>query len=289
MSKLILITGANGKVSSAVLASLKGTKHIIRAMVRTEEKAAALRATGLDVVIGDFDTPSSLGNAFEGVNTAWVLSFEGAGSALQSSNAVWAARQAGVSHIVRMSAMGTAHNAPTINSRLHAMADAELIASGIPYTILRPQFFMQNLMASAKSVANDGVIAWALGDGCISMIDVRDVGAFAARVLTSGGHVGKIYNIAGPQSINMTQVAEQLGTAIKKTVTYQPLTMDQQLAGFAQMGMDAFGLNMYKDYLTAFSDNWGDVSSSDFQNLMGKAPRSFADFACDFSAAFAGS
>lgn len=289
MSKRILITGANGKVSSAVLASLKGTKNIIRAMVRTEEKAAALRSTGLDVVIGDFDTPSSLANAFEGVNTAWVLSFEGAGSALQSSNAVWAARQAGVSHIVRMSAMGTAHNAPTINSRLHAMADADLIASGIPYTILRPQFFMQNLMASAQSVANDGVIAWALGDGRISMIDVRDVGEFAARVLTSGGHEGKIYNIAGPQSINMTQVAEQLGTAIKKTVTYQPLTMDQQLAGFAQMGVDAFGLNLYKDYLTAFSDNWGDVSSSDFLNLMGKTPRSFADFARDFSAAFGGS
>ena len=289
MPKRILITGANGKVSSAVIASLKGTKNIIRAMVRTEEKAAALRSTGLDVVIGDFDTPSSLANAFEGVNTAWVLSFEGAGAALQSSNAVWAARQAGVSHIVRMSAMGTAHNAPTINSRLHAMADADLIASGIPYTILRPQFFMQNLMASAQSVANDGVIAWALGDGRISMIDVRDVGEFAARVLTSGGHEGKIYNIAGPQSINMTQVAEQLGTAIKKTVTYQPLTMDQQLAGFAQMGVDAFGLNLYKDYLTAFSDNWGDVSSSDFLNLMGKTPRSFADFARDFSAAFAGS
>ena len=289
MSKRILITGANGKVSSAVLASLKGTKYIIRAMVRTEEKAAALRATGLDAVIGDFETPSSLANAFEGVNTAWVLSFEGAGSALQSSNAVWAARQAGVSHIVRMSAMGTAHNAPTINSRLHAMADADLIASGIPYTILRPQFFMQNLMASAKSVANDGVIAWALGDGRISMIDVRDVGEFAAKLLTSGGHEGKVYNITGPQSISMTQVAEQLATAIKKTVTYRPLTMDQQLAGLAQMGVDAFGLNLYKDYLTAFSDNWGDVSSSDFQNLMGKAPRSFADFACDFSAAFAGS
>ena len=244
MSKTILITGANGNVSSAVIAALKGSKNHIRAMVRNPEKATALKALGVEVVPGDFDKPSTLGKAFEGVHSAWVLTSNGPLAPVHSSNATWAARQARVSHVVRMSAVGAAHNAPTLNSRLHALSDAELAASGIPYTVLKPHFFMQNLMMSIPSVAKEGTMYWALGEGRMSIIDVRDIGEFAAKVLTSGGHEGKTYNLTGPQSLTMAQVAEQLGAAIKKPVKYQPVSVDQALASMTQMGMDPFMLNV---------------------------------------------
>jgi uncharacterized protein YbjT (DUF2867 family) len=81
----------------------------------------------------------------------------------QSSNALWAARCAGVKHIVRMSAVGAASDAPTLNSRLHALSDAELQNSGIAYTIVKPHFFTQNLMFSAASVADHGGFYLPLG------------------------------------------------------------------------------------------------------------------------------
>jgi uncharacterized protein YbjT (DUF2867 family) len=285
MSKTILITGASGSVSSAVLASLKGSKHRVRAMARSEQKGAALKATGVEVVIGDFDQPGTLDKAFEGVSTLWLLC-TGPLSPLQNSNAIWAARQAGVGHVVRMSAVGAANNAPTINSRMHALSDAELVASGIPYTILKPHFFMQNIMMSAKSVATDGALVWAQGEGHLGMIDVRDIGDAAAKLLTSGGHEGKTYTVTGPQSLGMEQAAKLLGAALDKPVKYQSVSVEQTLAAMAKMGMDAFTLQVMHDYCVAYGNDWGDFVTTDFQALTGKAPRSFADFAKDFRAAF---
>lgn len=286
MSKNILITGANGNVSSALIASLKGSKNVVRAMVRDEAKSTHLKAAGVEVVLGDFDKPSTLAKAFEGVHTLWLLTSNGPLAALQTSNAIWAARKAGVSHIVRMSAVGAAHNAPTVNSRMHALSDAELAASGLAYTILRPHFFMQNLLMSAQSVAKEGTMHWALGEGRLGMVDVRDIGEFAAKVLTSGGHEGKIYTLTGLQSLTLSQVAEHLSTALNKAVKYVPVSLEQAVASMTQMGMDAFSVNMMSDYLTAYSSNWGDFVTPDFHSIMGKQPRSLLDFARDLAPAF---
>ena len=288
MSKTILITGANGNVSSAVLQALKGTKNTVRAMVRDPNKATALKAMGVEVVAGDFEKPPTLTAAFAGVDTAWLLTSTGNLASFCMSNAIWAARKAGVSHVVRMSAVGAAHHAPTVNSRSHALSDTELARSGIPYTILKPHFFMQNMMMAAQSVAKEGAIYLALGEGRMGMVDVRDIGEFAARVLTSGGHEGKTYSLTGPASISMATAAEQLGAALKKPVKYVPVSLEQALASMAGMGMDAYSVHMMGDYLTAYSNNWGDFVSSDFQTLMGKAPRSWADFSRDFASAFGG-
>ena len=288
MSKTILITGANGNVSSAVLHALKGTKNTVRAMVRDPSKATAIKAMGVEVVAGDFEKPSTLPAAFAGVDTAWLLTSNGNLASFCMSNAIWAARKAGVSHVVRMSAVGAAHNAPTVNSRSHALSDTELALSGIPYTILKPHFFMQNMMMAAQSVAKEGAIYLALAEGRMGMVDVRDIGEFAARILNSGGHEGKTYSLTGPASISMATAAEQLGAALKKPVKYVPVSVEQALVAMAGMGMDAYGVHMMGDYFTAYSNNWGDFVSSDFQTLMGKAPRSWADFSRDFSSAFGG-
>ena len=286
MPKTILITGANGNVSTAVIAALKGSKNTVRAMVRDEAKAGALKSAGVEIVFGDFDKPETLTKAFNGVNTLWTLTSNGPSAPVQNSYALWHARKAGVSHIVRMSAVGAAHNAPTINSRLHALSDTELAQSGVAFTILKPHFFMQNLMMSAQSIAKDGAMYWAMGEGRMGLIDVRDIGEFAAKVLTSGGHEGKTYDLTGPASLNMAQIAEGFATALKKPVKYQPVGLEQAATSMSQMGMNAYAVNMMCDYLTAYSENWGDFVTNHFQSLMGKAPRSFADFARDFAPAF---
>ena len=122
--KTILITGATGKISTDVIAALKGTKHTLRVLVRDEAKAAAFRAQGLEAVVADLDSARTLAPAFAGVDTAFLLSPPGPRAADQQSSALYFAKKAGVAHIVRMSAVGAAHNAPTVNSRSHALSDA---------------------------------------------------------------------------------------------------------------------------------------------------------------------
>ncbi len=286
--KTILITGATGKVSTDVIASLKGSKHKLRVLVRDEAKGAAFKAQGLDVVVADLDKARTLAPAFAGVDAAFMLSPPGPRAADQQSSALYAARKAGVSHVVRMSAVGAAHNAPTVNSRSHALSDAELASSGVPFTIVKPHFFMQNFMMAAQSVAKEGAMYFALDDGKMSVIDARDIGLFVAQVLTTGGHEGKTYTPTGPASLAMTTIAEQLGAAVGKTVKYVPVSVEQAGQAMAGMGMDSWMVIAMMDYFEAYGSGWGDFVTNDFQQVTGTAPRSWATFAKDFAGAFGG-
>lgn len=286
MTKNILITGATGNISSGIITQLKGSGHRILALVRHPEKAEELKRQGVELRVGDLEKPWTLPAAFAGADIVWMLAPPGPRAPEQCSNGLWAARQAGIKHVVRLSAIGASHTAPTINSRLHALSDAELIASGIPFTILKPHYFMQNLLMAAQSVSQDGAMYFALADGKMGLIDSRDISEFAAHVLTSAGHEGKTYTLTGPASISMHQVAAAIGEAIGKGVKYVPVTVDAERQAILQIGMDEWMANLLGDYSAAYSANWGDLVTDDYRRITGKAPRSISQFATDFAVAF---
>ena len=286
MPNTILITGATGNISSGIIAQLNGSGHSLRALVRNPEKAEELRRQGVEISVGDLEKPWTLGSAFAGVDTVWILAPPGPRAPEQCSNALWAAKQGGARHVVRMSAFGAAHTASTINSRLHALSDAELVGSGIPFTILKPHFFMQNLMMAVQSVAQQGAMYFALADGKMGLIDSRDISDFAAHVLTATGHEGKTYILTGSASLSMHQIAAAIGNAIGKPVAYVPVSVDDARQSMAQMGLDDWTVNLMCDYYAAYSANWGDLVTDDFQRVTGKAPRSIEQFAKDFGGAF---
>lgn len=286
MSKTILITGATGNISSGIISRLKGSQGCLLALVRNPDKAKELERAGVEVRVGDLNKPWTLGAAFEGADTVWILTPAGPRAPEQSSNALWAARNAGVKYVVRMSAIGAAHDAPTINSRLHGLSDAELIASGIPYTIVKPHFFMQNLLMAAEGIAQQGVMYLPLADSRMGLIDSRDIAEFAAQVLTTAGHEGKTYTLTGPASVTMHQAAAAIGDAIGKQVRYEPVPLEAARQSMLQTGMDEWTVNLLCDYFAAYSTNWGDLVTDDFQHVVGKVPRSIAEFASDFAGAF---
>ena len=286
MTRTILVTGATGNVSSGIIAQLKGSAHRVWALVRNPEKAEELKRQGVELRVGDLEKPWTLAPAFAGADTVWILAPPGPRAPEQCSNALWAAKQAGASHVVRLSAFGASHTAPTINSRLHALSDAELVASGLPFTILKPHYFMQNLLMAAQSVAQQGAMYLALADGRMGIIDSRDISDFAAQVLTGTGHEGKTYTLTGPASVSMHEVAAALGEAIGKAVKYVPITLEAQRQALVQMGIDEWTANLLWDYSAAYSANWGSLVTDDFQRVTGKAPRSIAQFGKDFASAF---
>jgi len=287
MSQTILLTGANGNVSSAAIRGLQGKGHHLVGLVRDRAKGAELEKLGVELVVGDLEKLRSVESAFEGIDTVFLCSPPGFESPVMQSNALWAARRGGAKHVVRLSAVGAAHDAPTLNSRLHALSDAEAMGSGLSWTLLKPHFFMQNLLWSAGSIQEQGQLYYALGDASIPMIDARDVGAVAAVVLADpAAHAGKSYTLTGA-AVTLHQVAAAIGEAVGKPVSYVPVPVAAAIESMIKMGADEYRQVSLRDYLTAYSQGWQSAPTSSVEALLGQKPRSIAEFARDFVQAFA--
>jgi uncharacterized protein YbjT (DUF2867 family) len=289
MTRTLLLTGATGMVSSALLQSLRGAEELrLRALVRDPKKAESLRQQGIETAPGDLDDPDSLSAAFEGVNDLWLLNAVSPRLPEHSMNALWAAKRAGVERVLRLSAIGAAHDAPSRNGRLHALSDAELMASSLKWTILRPHFFMQNLLMNAPSIAQQGALYLAMGQGKLGMIDARDIADFAARVLTSAPelHHGKTYTLTGPASISFDVVAAQLSAGVGKPVRYVPVSDDAARRGMLELGMSPWLVGMLIEYGAAYAANWGDLTTAHVPDVLGRPARSLLDFAREHAALF---
>ncbi len=271
----ILITGATGTVSGEVLRSLQGSDDL-RVLVRDQAKAPA----GAEAVVGDLHHPETLEPAFKGVDTVWLLTAMGADATHASSNALWAARQAGVRHVVRMSAIGAGHDAPTRNGRLHALSDLELAASGLGWTIVRPAYFMQNILGSV----NGGTFYGAPGEGRIGMIDVRDIADFAAAVLRDPTpHHGQTYTLTGPESVRLRDVTGTLEEVSGGPLDFQPVRPDDAYPVLLNAGMREWDAAVTTEYLKAYDAGWGDYTTPTFSAVTGRPGRTFAEFARDYA------
>ncbi|MEW1837965.1 SDR family oxidoreductase [Nonomuraea angiospora] len=289
MSRTVLITGATGTVSTALIDALKGADVDLRALVRDESGADGLSERGAEVFVGDLDDARSLPPAFEGVRDVWLLTPNGPRAPENSMNVVWAARQAGVERVVRLSVVGAAHDAPNRSGRLHALSDRELERCGMRWTILRPHWFMQNLLNEAGDIAATGTFSLNLAAARIGMIDVRDIAECAARVLLDhpDRHHGETYTLTGPRSLTFDEVAGHLGLALGTPVTYLPVGDDAKRGTLLGYGVPAWIVDMLEEYAQAYAGGWGDFTTGTVAALLGRPPRDIADFARDHAAAFA--
>jgi uncharacterized protein YbjT (DUF2867 family) len=198
-----------------------------------------------------------------------------------------AAKAAGVKHIVKLSG-GSAHQASPVRiARWHGEVERYLEASGLAYTHLQPEFFMQNLLGAATSIAR-GRLALPLGVAPMGLVDVRDIAAVAAGTLTEPGHEGKTYRITGPEALTMTQIAQVFSGQLGRQVVYEPLTAEAfiaQLTGWSVPEWSATALAEVFVSVAAGNANF----TTDVVETVGKVePHTFADFVRDHIKVFAG-
>ena len=177
-------------------------------------------------------------------------------------------------------------DSPLALSKWHREADQHVIDSGIPYTILQPASFMQNVLMSAASISSDGVIYGAMGDGKVGVIDTRDIADVAATVLTSDGHQGQSYILTGPEALSLTDIAAKLSTALSKDVKYVNMSPDDTKAGMVAMGMPDEIADAWVQLAQMVSMGAADMTTPMVKDITGKEPRSFDQFARDFAPAF---
>jgi len=281
MTKRILLTGATGTVASSLTQSLVERGHFVRALVRNPDKAAAPREAGAELVTGDFANEGALRAAFDGIDTAFLVVPAGPDAAKSNRALFAAAKAAGAPHVVRLSVIKSAIDGPTDNTKLHGESDRDLVASGLPYTLLRPHFFMQNLLGSVKGIAKDGVFYLGMGRGRLGMIDTRDItdAAFAVLDGDRARHLGKAYDLTGPASIDFDQVAATLSQALGATVKYVAVPPEAVVQTMKSMGASDWMSNVLGQYSKAYSENWGDFVTGDVKAVTGHEPRSFETFA----------
>ncbi|WP_242900782.1 NAD(P)H-binding protein [Actinomadura terrae] len=267
--------------------SLKGRN--IRALVRDRSKAERIRERGVEAVVGDLGDAGSLPAAFEGVHDVWLLTPNGPRAPEHNMNAVWAAREAGVERIVRLSVVGAAHDAPNRSGRLHALSDRETERCGIRWTILRPHWFMQNLLNEAGDIAATGTFSLNMASARIGMIDARDIADCAARVLLDDPdrHHGATYTLTGPRSLAFAEVARELSEALGRSVAYLPVGDDAKRKALLGYGVPEWIVHMLEDYARAYASGWGDLTTGTVAELLGRPPRDIADFVRDHASAFA--
>lgn len=235
---MILLTGATGNTGREIVRLLGSRGVPFRCMVRRDAAKDELERGGLTTVYGDFDQPESLEPALAGATAAYLVCTPDAGLVERESRFIEAAKAAGVGHVVKLSALLASKEAPTPNLRFHAQVEEKLVGSGVPYTLLRPNGFMQTLyFMSQAMIEAQGMMPCPAGQGSGSFVDLRDVAAAAVEVLTGSGHEGRAYDITGPEAVSFSRIAEILTGALGRPVAYVDLPEEEMAGAMAQLGV----------------------------------------------------
>lgn len=285
---MILVTGATGTTGSEVVRQLAAADAPVRALVRNPERWEAIKAPGVEIAVGDLGKPDTLDDALRGVEKVFLLVPLEPGMLELQDNLVEVAKRAGVGHIVRMSAFGADAGSTVSIRRLHGRSDERLERSGVPSTVLRPHFFMQNFLGYAPSIAGAGSFYAPMGEGRIGLIDVRDIAAVAVRALTEPGHEGKTYVLTGPESLSFGEIAEKLSVATGKEVTYVDVPSAAARQGMVDAGLPEWLADVLVELYAVFAAGEGDAVTTVVADVAKKEPRTFDSFAADFAHLFKG-
>ena len=235
---MILVTGATGKTARRVALGLHEQGHAVRALSRDAARARHALGTGVEIVEGEWDD-GTLDRAMAGVDRVFLAVGTAPDQDLLEKQVIDAASRSGSRpHIVKLSTYGAERPADSLPpyqvAAWHRAAEAHLAASGLPSTVLRPNAYMDNLLASAGSVAEQDTLYSSTGDGRVSMVDTRDVADVALAVLTGDGHVGKGYQVTGGQAVGFPMIATTLSEVLGRTIALVPVdeaTVEGALAG----------------------------------------------------------
>jgi uncharacterized protein YbjT (DUF2867 family) len=277
---MILVTGATGNVGSEAARLLAARHQPVRALVRDPSRA---RHGGVEVVTGDFDRPDTLDAALRGIDTVVLVS--PAVPAQEIAFIDSAARQ-GVSHVIKVTSKASA-DSPVDRRRGQAQIEAHLEATGLARTLLRPNAYMQNLLALAPMIRRTGGFPMSAGDGQVGMIDARDVAATAAVIATAPkDHAGRTYWLTGPSLITYTDIAEELSAALGHPVEYRQISPAEHHAVMIQAGIPEAVATSNAQAFGLIAEGDAAWLSDDVNSITGTAPRPLRTFIADHVQAF---
>lgn len=288
MSRTIFVSGAGGNIGRELIKQLVQKGAAVRAGAHSERSASALTELGAEAVTVDLGDTESIRVALTGVERAFSLSPLVPNLGQLGVNFVEAAKLAGVEYIVRASALGAGSPPAMTFSDWHREAERAVEDSGIPYTIVRPAYFMQNYVAFGGATVRAGDAFYLPhGDGAISSIDARDVAAVAATVLTEDGHDGRAYDLTGPEALSNHEVAEILSRLTGRTIDYVDVPEDAARQSLTATGLPASVVEGLLELAAIIRAGHLTAVTPTVEHITGRPATSFERFAKSHLEAFA--
>ena len=290
MTETILITGATGTVGSEVVKQLsaKGENIIVKAAARSATDNTFENLNRVQVVQLDYDKPDSLAVALKGVDKLFLLTPFQSNMVDLTSNLVSEAKKAEVKYIAKQSVMGADAEPGITPGRLHRQAEKIIEESGIPFTFLRPNFFMQNFVNYYSNlIRSQGAFYIPAGDAKVSFVDVRDIAAVAVKSLINDNQQkGSAYNITGGEALSYGQAAEILSKAVGKKINYVNVTDQDARKGMKDMSMDEWTIKSMIELFEITRAGYVSEISPIVEQVTGNKPITFSQFANDYAGSF---
>lgn len=273
-SRTTLVTGATGNIGSAILKNL--AQSGVPAIAGSPSGISVHGAPGRVV---DYNDVAGMTAAFEGVEALFLLFPLVPNKVQLATNALNAAKAAGVKYVVRSSGAGADPRSPMAIGRLQGTIDQLVIDSGISYTIVRPSFFMQNFVAYYAGMIKSGSVSLSHADGKISLIDVADIAAVDAVILSNpSAHAGQIYTITGPEAVSTEEALELISNAISKHVEYFPIPEATAVESMRKMGMEDWTVDIMSSLNQVVAAGYAAGISPTVKQLTGREPQRFEQF-----------
>jgi uncharacterized protein YbjT (DUF2867 family) len=279
---MILIT-TTGKVGSEAARLLTQRDEPVRVLVRDPDKASALSQLGVQVAEGDLDDAASIDAAMDRVTSVVLVS---PAVPAQELNVIHSAVHAGIEHVVKITGKSSA-DSPIARQRGQAQIEAGLIASGLNYTLLRNNFYMQNFLMLAPAIAQTNSLSSSAGHGQAGFIDTRDVAGIAAQAAAApAAHLGKTYLLTGPELLSYTDVAETLSSVLGRPIVFHERTREEDKQTMVEAGVPVAIAEMNAHAVSLIAEGDAAWLSPDVPTILGRRARSFEQFATDHAAAF---
>jgi uncharacterized protein YbjT (DUF2867 family) len=284
MTKRILVIGATGTVGRNVIACLAKRNAPTRAAVRDTTKARREFGESIEVTAFDFEDVASFAPALEGIDKVFVLPPLIPNEVEVTNALVDAAKSGGVRHIVKLSAIGADPAASFVIGKWHGETEQHIRESGVAFTFLRPNSFMQNFINYFPPRGGAIYLPW--GDGKASFVDTRDIGAVAAEALTGEGHENATYELTGPEALSISDVARVLSNVAGGEIRYVDVPESAARAAMLEAHMPEWQVDALLELHAINKQGLWDAVSSDVENVTGRPPTTFAEFARDHAQSF---
>jgi len=221
---MIVVSGASGMFGGAIVAELAARGVPARGLVRRQEAADALRAQGIEPVMGDMDDPGTLDDALAGADTVFVVSPMDEHVARREGNLLAAAQRAGVARVVKLHGAVEHHDAL---GDLHQRSIATIRESGLDWALLSPSSVMETtLFSQAAAIVHAGGLYGCSGDGAAGIVALEDVARAGATVLADGSQTGRDYQLTGPRAVSLGDCAQAFTQVLGRDVPYFDMPED---------------------------------------------------------------
>jgi uncharacterized protein YbjT (DUF2867 family) len=288
VSNLVLIPGAGG-VGRAVFEHLRAQDVPVRFMVRRQDqRAAELKGLGADVVIGDLTRPETVAAALQGVSRMLFAMAVSPDHLLAATVVASVAKEYGKLEVLvdlsqmTVSQMTSTSTEESHQQRLHWLAEQVLNWSGLPVVHIRPTVFLDTPLfttMAVQSIRESGTIALPFGTGRTSPVAVDDVARVVATVLRDPTpHIGHVYELTGPRSVDMTELAAAFSRALNRPVSYVDVPLDRWQAGLSRMGLPPHVEQHVATMARLHRANRYDRASDGVERITGIPPQSIDAF-----------